>query len=639
MNAITYQDFFDKVYGCWLGKAISGNIGAPYEGMKQKLNLSYDPAFMEKMLPNDDLDLQVLWLEVCEKYGPYFTSEDLAESFEKNCPYAPGEYAFFKKNYRKGIHPPECGRFNNAFYHDGMGSPIRSEIWAVLAAGNAELAAQFAEKDAVLDHYGDSVYGEQFLAALEAAAFFESDIRRLIERGKEFVPQESRLYRLICDVCRWSEEIGDADMVRGMILKHYGHPEATNLYQNIGFTLLSLLLSDSFLDVTMLACNCGFDTDCTCATAGAILGIVYGAKRILAEGNFGELTYALGVKANRRSDLIRDLAEDTARLACAFARTVNKEITIEGTPENLSAFSPREEDVTVSVCYEGEPAVGIGERTKIFVRFENRTGKAVRLQCAFRAETLDVCAEREELLLAPGQAESIALLVSAEGRERLPEKNLIVAECRGDVNLRYTFGLSGSRRWLVYGPYWKNKTQVPDLRPGQSYWDYFPSASEDEMMDKIRFYHMNCQPAADSLREEDIRACRVPVKGAEDIPERINIATDAFCLEDIVSFGGPACYYFHTRFYSEEERVCGIQVGHTDAFRLWLNGELVCESAEREMLTPENIHKLKNTIKKGENDLVVELFGYGGQTKFSYNFLEKGVCNDHWINFETVEIK
>lgn len=120
-NKITYQDYFSKVYGCWLGKCIAGNVGAPYEGMKQKLSLKYTPEYLEKMLPNDDLDLQVLWLEVLRKKGEYFTSDDLAEIFAANCDYAPGEYAFFKKNYRRGIPAPYAGAFNNEYYTDGMG--------------------------------------------------------------------------------------------------------------------------------------------------------------------------------------------------------------------------------------------------------------------------------------------------------------------------------------------------------------------------------------------------------------------------------------------------------------------------------------------------------------------------------------
>lgn len=173
-NKITYQDYFSKVYGCWLGKCIAGNVGAPYEGMKQKLSLKYTPEYLEKMLPNDDLDLQVLWLEVLRKKGEYFTSDDLAEIFAANCDYAPGEYAFFKKNYRRGIPAPYAGAFNNEYYTDGMGAPIRSEIWACICPGNPSLAAKYAEMDAVVDHLEDScsVNGERFFCRFGEYGFF-----------------------------------------------------------------------------------------------------------------------------------------------------------------------------------------------------------------------------------------------------------------------------------------------------------------------------------------------------------------------------------------------------------------------------------------------------------------------------------
>ena len=140
-----YKEYFDRVYGCWLGKCIAGTIGAPYEGMKELLEFEYDPSMIANMLPNDDLDLQILWLDVLEKKGTSFTSDDLAEVFLNCCPYAPGEYAVFKSNYSLGIHPPLCGQFNNRYYIEGMGSPIRSEIWACVAAGNPKLASTFAE--------------------------------------------------------------------------------------------------------------------------------------------------------------------------------------------------------------------------------------------------------------------------------------------------------------------------------------------------------------------------------------------------------------------------------------------------------------------------------------------------------------
>ena len=93
-------------------------------------------------MPNDDLDLQVLWLDAVKQYGEDFTSYDLQKVFCENCDYSPGEYAIMRKNYEKGIYPPESGRFCNDFYIQGMGCPIRSEIWACLYPAQPAKAAE-----------------------------------------------------------------------------------------------------------------------------------------------------------------------------------------------------------------------------------------------------------------------------------------------------------------------------------------------------------------------------------------------------------------------------------------------------------------------------------------------------------------
>ena len=66
---ISYKDYVDRVKGCFLGKTVIGTLGAPYEGVKMPMNLEFKPGMIDTMLPNDDLDLQVLWLEVVEKKG------------------------------------------------------------------------------------------------------------------------------------------------------------------------------------------------------------------------------------------------------------------------------------------------------------------------------------------------------------------------------------------------------------------------------------------------------------------------------------------------------------------------------------------------------------------------------------------
>lgn len=76
------------------------------------------------MLANDDLDLQLVWLQVLLDKGLSFTSDDLMEEFIKCYPANPNEYGYGKRNYRRGIKPPVSGTFANEFFMNSMGCPI-----------------------------------------------------------------------------------------------------------------------------------------------------------------------------------------------------------------------------------------------------------------------------------------------------------------------------------------------------------------------------------------------------------------------------------------------------------------------------------------------------------------------------------
>ena len=60
---LTYKEYFDKVYGCLIGKTVIGTLGAPFEGVKMPMELEFSPEMINTMLPNDDLDSQLVWLE------------------------------------------------------------------------------------------------------------------------------------------------------------------------------------------------------------------------------------------------------------------------------------------------------------------------------------------------------------------------------------------------------------------------------------------------------------------------------------------------------------------------------------------------------------------------------------------------
>ena len=54
---LNFNEYKDKVRACWIGKNIGGTIGGPYEGVREKLNITGFSTKPGEALPNDDLDL------------------------------------------------------------------------------------------------------------------------------------------------------------------------------------------------------------------------------------------------------------------------------------------------------------------------------------------------------------------------------------------------------------------------------------------------------------------------------------------------------------------------------------------------------------------------------------------------------
>ncbi len=638
MLSIDYNRYLDRVFGCWIGKCVAGTIGAPYEGAKELFDFEYDPKIIENMLPNDDLDLQVLWLSVLEQKGIWFTSEDLAEAFATRCPYAPGEYAVFKKNYKRGVHPPMSGAFNNRYYINGMGCPIRSEIWGCIAPGNPRLAAELAEKDGVLDHAGDSVYAEQFLAALEAAAFFEDDLDSLVEIGLSVIDQDSRTARLIRDVRDWCRASDDWRFVRSQVIRDYGHPDCTNMYQNIGITLLSLYFgAGDFLKTVMIALNCGYDTDCTCATAGAIMGIIEGAESMMSKYGFVDQGFVLGVDAPRRSDRVLHLAEDTCAMGLHFTQRLSENVTIPNAPEAPVIVEPMRPPVEMSVEYDGIPAIGIGDTNIIRIILENRSGDAISGSASLALPdgwTADAIATTLGLD-ADGTAVCQVAVSVPESLRVLQETNFLTVSfaINGGETVEHRFGLIGAAVWQVFGPFWQNRVEMPHLELGENYYKYIPGSNDQEYADNGRAYHLNAGVDIDKeYMTLDELLDPKPSADAARQGRLVNTYEDKISVSDLVGYQGPCAVYMVRRLINPEDRTLGIHIGHTDAYKLWINGELVSERDNADWWTAENQHILNFMLPKGENTVVVKLVRRSDKADFSLIFARGSSCTEHYTD-------
>ncbi len=345
MNIINSTEYRDKVLGCWTGKNIGGTLGAPFEGNRDMQDISfYTQDLQGQPAPNDDLDLQLVWLFAAEKHGIFNLNERiLAEYWMQNIIGPWNEYAVCRANIRNGLFPPLSGSCNNDRWKNSNGAWIRSEIWACLFPGEPDMAAQFAYMDACVDHCGDGIFAEMFTAALEAAAFIVSDIKQLIEIGLSKIPADCRIARsvkLACELYGKNTPFKDA---RNAIVKDSDDLGWFQAPGNIGFTVLGLLYGEGdFGRSVCYAVNCGDDTDCTGATAGSILGIMLGKSGIPAQwiepiGNSIQTIAIDPVDARQMPRSLDELTNRVIRLAGAVQYEDPALLRIGGEPTHISS--------------------------------------------------------------------------------------------------------------------------------------------------------------------------------------------------------------------------------------------------------------------------------------------------------------
>ena len=315
------ENYYDKVLGGWVGKSAGGILGAPIEGYKTFNSIELTDELFDTNFPNDDLDLQVLWLDMVAQYGPYVREADFARHWRAHVAFPWNEYGVATRNLTLGLDIPDSGRHNNSYWSESMGSPIRSEIWGMLFPGDPERAARYARIDSELDHTGFSVHAEQFFAACAALAFTESDLHRILNQAIGVLPFGSVCAQLFHRVRGWYDDFGFA-VAAGKVKSYYGDADFTSAPMNVGFTMLSILHAGNDFDRIIESLHLGHDSDCVVATAAAILGILHGNDDIpeLWRQRVGnELLISPEVSGIRCPATLTELAEWTCEIGTKLA--------------------------------------------------------------------------------------------------------------------------------------------------------------------------------------------------------------------------------------------------------------------------------------------------------------------------------
>lgn len=293
-------DYIERVYAGVLGKIIGVYLGRPFEGwtyekiMEKLGEISYyvhDRLGVPLVVTDDDIAGTFTFLRALPDHGNSLdlTPEQIGQTWlnyliEKRTILWWGglgnstEHTAYLR-LKRGIPAPLSGSLavNGQVVAQQIGAQIFIDGWAMVAPGDPALAASLARRAGSVSHDGEAIYAAQVIAAMEAQAFVESDIERLIDTGLAQIPADCLVARMIADLRRWRDIDGDWRRTRERIAAQYGYQDyrgGCHVIPNHALVLLGLLYGEGDFQKSLLICNTsGWDTDCNSGNLGCLLGL------------------------------------------------------------------------------------------------------------------------------------------------------------------------------------------------------------------------------------------------------------------------------------------------------------------------------------------------------------------------------
>ena len=281
------DEYRDKSAGCLIGLAIGDAFGDAARDPENQFLYGITTDFPEKPTGStDDTEFALLSAEILLQSNGNPSRHDVVEAWTKhvlvqdelNRGGASEREA--GNNIRRGVLPPDSGRFNT--YAASDGAAMRAAPIGIVAAGDVQRAAALAERDAEISHCDDGIWGAQSVAAAVATAIANGTADAVFEAGMQQAPQGSWLRhnfeQALIVMDNHDRDLHAAWMDLHNVLR--GEYKAAAPEAVVSALSVFLLCRGDFRQCIVYAGNFGRDSDTIGAIAGALAGAVHGMTGI-----------------------------------------------------------------------------------------------------------------------------------------------------------------------------------------------------------------------------------------------------------------------------------------------------------------------------------------------------------------------
>ncbi len=275
---------------------IGVSYGAPTEfrsnGRINEGPITWAPERVSNAIQQDDLYVEMTFAEVMDAKGLDATSEDFGEMF-KNSKYSLWHAnAAARRLLNNGIKAPLSGDPRYNAHANDIDFQIESDFIGLMTPGLPQAAVKYADRVGRVMNYGDGLYGGMFISGMYTAAFFENDVRKVVEEGLACIPARSRYGLIIRDLLDWHAKNPEDwkktwQLIEGKWDKDDSCPDGAlepfNIDASINgaYVALGLLYGNKDFGKTVeIATRAGQDSDCNPSSAAGVLGVMLGYGRI-----------------------------------------------------------------------------------------------------------------------------------------------------------------------------------------------------------------------------------------------------------------------------------------------------------------------------------------------------------------------